>query len=105
MFSQADANRVVDALLLRDPLPDSVEIVIANPPARSLDRRPPPVHLSPQDLRRVTLVRLGAGEGTITQSSDSSSDYPHADQLMHRLQSDWMTPEERQLKSFTRRTS
>ena len=118
-------DQVVEAILHYSALPAPptrlpVRFALDTKAALSEDR-PPALHLRPLDVRRITAINLLAGEGshisqrarirTAAQSVDHLCTPPDPDDVreyspeeileMRKMTNDHMTPEERELKSFS----
>ena len=124
VYSPDDIAKVLyDYSRLSSP-PKTLVIRLATDKVNTLsDSRPPALSLRPADIRRIAALPLVAGEGNHIQQraalrniantplpsytpSDPDDLVNHsADELldMRKLSNDHMTPEERELKSFTRK--
>jgi len=125
-FSPADVTAAIRSYAALPTPPKSLRIHIARDQRTHLSaRRPPPLRLRPIDIRRITALNLVAGEGTensplsredlrrLASTPPLSYTPPDADDLespepdslleMRKLQNDYMTDEEKALKSFTRK--
>ncbi len=125
VFSQLDVLAAIEALRALPEPPASIPVTFAHDFKGSLkDTRGTPLHLRAVDIRRVAALHAVAGEGLThlehrelvrELASAPSLGYTQADPddlvlwspddalLMHHLQNDHMTDEERQLKSFSRK--
>ncbi len=124
VFSPDDVSRVLDEYSRMPTPPKTLVVRLATDHKSTLsDTRPPSLHLRPADIRRIAAMTLVAGEGTPAQQRAKMREYANvplpsstpadpddltlysADELleMRKLANDHMTPEERELKSFTRK--
>ena len=133
-FSPEDVRNALAEYSSLDSPPKTLPIMIARDQRVHLgDKRPPPLHLRPVDIRRVAALNLVAGEGPQISDSNSALEIknwrdlmrhvaatvstgatpPDPDDLrthspedlleMRKLVNDHMTDEERALPSFTRK--
>ena len=124
VFSPDDIARVLDEYSRMSSPPSTLVVRLATDHKSTLsDTRPPSLHLRPADIRRIAAMPLVAGEGTPAQQRAAMRSYANAplpsptpadpdDLVMHsadellemrQLANDHMTPEERELPSFTRK--
>jgi hypothetical protein len=112
VFSEADIDSALDRLRAVSILPATIELVLAPDRRSDFDARPSPLHLRMNDLRHICALQSISGEGLTSNAYRSSlatfaSSYDIATNAMshviHRLQTEGMTDEERVLKHFTRR--
>ena len=124
IFSPHDVDVALRHCMASATPPSSLPIHLAmDEKARLSESRPPALHLRPVDLRRAAALPLVAGEGNAQQQRrllrelaatpivdaapcdpDDLVNYSAAELLeMRKLSNDHMTPEERNLKSFTRK--
>ena len=110
VFSVADVARIAERLRALPTVPDTVPVVLAPERTADFDDRPPPLHLRMHDLRHVCALQSVSGEGKTfdeyrTALSAFESDLTDIEmtEVIHRLQTEGMTMEERRLKRFTRR--
>ena len=125
IFSVADVQSAIRHCSAMKNPPVRLPILLAlDERARLSESRPPPLHLRPVDIRRIAALPLVAGEGGSPQEQRRrlrelaatplmDATPPDPDDLihyspeelleMHKLVNEHMTPEERNLKSFTRK--
>ena len=124
VHSPEDVAKVLDTYSRMSSPPKTLVVRLATDKATTLsDSRPPALSLRPADIRRIAAMPLVAGEGTPAQQraalrahanapvpsytpADPDDTVLHSpDELleMRKLSNDHMTPEERELKSFTRK--
>lgn len=124
VFSPDDIAVALDHYRRMKTPPSSLVVRLATDQRSTIsDNRPPSLHLRPADIRRIAALGLVAGEGTPSEQRAAirkmanaqlpSFTPPDPDDLvvpsaaemleMRKLANDHMTPEERELKSFTRK--
>ena len=110
VFSVADIDSALQRLQALEDPPSHVDFVFAPERRAEFDSRPTPLHLRLADLRHVCALQSVVGEGKTSAEFQSliaefEDDLTPTEmsELIHRLQTNDMTPEERRLKSFTRR--
>ena len=110
VFSVSDLESLVTSLLAQPSIPATVDLVLAPERRSDFDDRPSPLHLRMHDLRRICALQSISGEGMTFADYRSSLDTAASDltevamsNVIHRLQTEGMTPEERRLSKFTRR--
>jgi hypothetical protein len=110
VFSVSDLDTYVSALLAGSTVPATVSLVLAPERRSSFDDRPSPLHLRMHDLRRICALQSVSGEGMTPDGYRESLDSFASDlsdvemaSVIHRLQTEGMTEEERLLTKFTRR--
>ena len=110
VFTLQDVNKIIADLCSTSPVPSTVEILLAPEQRAAFDDRPSPLHLRMHDLRRVCALQHVSSEGkTSTEFNTALHDFDadltdvEMSEVIHRLQTETMTMEERRLKRFTRR--
>jgi hypothetical protein len=124
IFSPSDIDDAVRKYSAMPTPPSTVSIQLAcDEKAHLSDSRPTPLHLRPVDIRRIAAMPLVAGEGTPAQrraflrevaattlpsatpaDPDDLIEHSPTELLeMRKLSNDHMTPEEKELKSFSRK--
>lgn len=109
VFSVDDIDKAIDQLRSSKSPPGTITVELAPERVSDADDRPSPLHLRINDLRHICALQSVAGEGMSAAEYESllsefASDMSPAmmTAVIHRLQSQGMTPEEVKLKKFTR---